>query len=129
VFGMELSKHGCNAASGDWFGATSTQWSSLGMIMSLAVGQTFMIEEWTAVEWLTAILKEIIKETFIWAPSFDGFLIYEEFWEGFYFRCVGVGFEVKFWNLKQKWFISLNFRDRPITATSKIKIPIKLKIN
>lgn len=55
---MELAEHGGDAAACDGFRAASTKRSTFGMIMRFTVRCTFMIEERTIVERLTAVLEQ-----------------------------------------------------------------------
>lgn len=57
MFRMEFSEHGCNAAAGDGLGAASTKWSTFRVVMRLTVWQSFVIEKWSILERLTAILQ------------------------------------------------------------------------
>lgn len=56
VFGMELPEHGRDAAACDGLVTASAERTPLPMVMSLAVRLTFVLEERTTMEWLTAFL-------------------------------------------------------------------------
>ena len=54
----------------DWLVASSTKRSSFGMVMSFAIWQTFVIEERSSIERLSAILKyEISSNNFFFSKS------------------------------------------------------------
>ena len=55
---MEFLEHRRNTASGNGLGAASTQWATLGVIMSFAIGQALVIEEGATLEGLTAVLQK-----------------------------------------------------------------------
>lgn len=57
VLRMELLEHGRNAASGDRFRAASAQGTAFGVIMRLTVWKSLVVEEGTALERLTAVLR------------------------------------------------------------------------
>ena len=57
VFGVELQSDGRDAASSDRLSALCTQGSSLLVVVSLAEGNTLMVEEGTALERLVAHLQ------------------------------------------------------------------------
>lgn len=57
VFWMEFPKHSRNTATGNWFVTTGAQRTALQMIVGLAIWLTFVIEEGSAYEWLSTILK------------------------------------------------------------------------
>lgn len=59
VFRVEFLKHGRNAAPGDRLGAAGAQRSALGVVVSLTVRQSLVVEEGAALEGLSAVLEEI----------------------------------------------------------------------
>lgn len=61
---MVLAEHGSDATSCDGFAAASTKGAALGMVMSLAVGHPFVVEEGPSIERLAAVPAH---ET-LWVP-------------------------------------------------------------
>ena len=51
---VELPEHGSDAAARDWLATHCTQRASGGVVASLAVRETFMLEERSVSEWFLA---------------------------------------------------------------------------
>lgn len=60
---VEFSEHSGDASPGDGFVAAGTEGATFAVIVSLTVRLAFMLEEWTAVEGLSAFLQN--KHIFI----------------------------------------------------------------
>lgn len=54
---MELLEHGGDAATGDGLGAAGAERAALGVIVSLAIRHSLVIEERAAVEGLSTVLR------------------------------------------------------------------------
>lgn len=61
MFRMKFLEHCRYTATSYRFGATGTQWSTFCMVMGFAIRQSFVVEKWTALEGLTAILQHWVK--------------------------------------------------------------------
>lgn len=62
MFGVELSRHGRDTATADWFVAASAKGAPFGMVMEFTERLTFVFKETSAVERLAAVLEQINQE-------------------------------------------------------------------
>lgn len=70
MFRVKFAGHSSNTSPTNGLMASSTERTSLCMIMKLTIRLTFMIEETTTIEWLPAILKKqkqtLSKSILVW---------------------------------------------------------------
>lgn len=57
MFRMELPKHGGNASPRNWFRAAGAQRPPFGVVMRLAIWQSFVVKERSALERKTTVLE------------------------------------------------------------------------